>query len=219
MSVALAAIGNNIGIVASDSISCSPEGEVSYNCNKTFRLKRFPVIGAYVGRLEFSEKGIPDHLDEILGVSKHKSMLSVVESIKVGMSERLSRSGASDCKVEIILLGRKNLEKDGILQIYTLEFKHTYDPNTTDQFKLDSFAGKGACAHTGDGKARELIESYFQKNSSALQADNLSLLKLKIKNIMETAIIGCGDCSDFPDLRACGLPVSVRLLEEQKKHH
>lgn len=206
MSLGLAAIGANTGVVASDSICFSPTGKASYNYNKTFRLLNYPILAVHAGCLDFSGTNISEHINDILSKRNQKNLLDIVQSIDEGMGDHLSKE--SDCKVEILLLGREKL-KSGKLVIHGLEFTHVFKDNI-NTCNMGYFDGRGAYAHIGDMKAREVIDKKFWQ--IRLESMNAAVLEQTIKKTMKEAIDNCVDNLEFPNLKACGGAVNVIKL-------
>jgi hypothetical protein len=123
MSVIFSMLSKTSGVVASDSICFPPSGGVTFDCDKTFWLNDYPIVGAYCGLLEFSGLSVPEHISAILESKSFGNLKQIIDFIQQKLCDRLSKSGYCDSKVEILLVGRDFISR-GQLAIGAIDIAH-----------------------------------------------------------------------------------------------
>lgn len=208
MSIAIALLGQNCGVVATDSQITGNIGNiVSSNFNKTFPLFNGLVAVAQTGIMDISgiyvNSVIPNFF---LGQPNPTAFGKVINTIKTGLTNWLIQNYLSipaglNRGVELLLVGRDKISS-GIYKIYTIEFNER-NINMGNYVAVSrSFSGYGASAASGDTNARAAINSMLSKptfsNFNGNQLINFAdgLIKIGINN--------SGSLSNFPNTKSCG---------------
>lgn len=134
MSVSLALISIHGGVVASDSISRNGDtGEVSYECNKTFLIKKPHVIGTHVGLMRFSSLAIGEHVEQIISEASERSLTELVAKLADNLAKRLNLCEFTFQRrtVEILIIGKSRLD-EGDLEIHAIDIHPEISINTLD---------------------------------------------------------------------------------------
>lgn len=204
MSISLALISTHGGVVASDSMRRNGDtGEVSYNCNKTFLIKKPHVIGTHVGLTGFSGLTIGEHVEQIISEVSEASLTELVAKLANNFVKRLDLCEVTFQKraVEILLIGMSRLNA-GDLEIHAIDIHPTVSSGTLD-IKTHVYTLPGASGIAGDDSARDAIKPALE-NQEKVRFLKIGKLEQYARRLIITGINNCGPHPDQADLKACG---------------
>ncbi len=204
MSISLALVSTHGGVVASDSIKRNGDtGEVSYDCNKTFLIKKPPIIGTHVGLTKFSGLAIREHVEQIISEVSEPSLTESVTKLADKLAERLNACEVAFRRraIEILLIGRSRLD-EGDLEIDTIDIHPVISTGTLD-VKTHVYGLPGASATAGDDAARDAIKPALA-NQEKIRSLKIGKLEQYTKRLIITGINNCGQHPDQVNLKACG---------------
>jgi hypothetical protein len=206
MSLIVALLGKNCGVVASDSIKVSPQGDVSFDFDKTFSLQRPLMIGAHVGLLEFAGAKIADHVYGIAAESKLGSIREVADRIALELIKKLNLSEIAfeNRKVELLTLSRKKF-RSGRYEIRPIDLSPNSNTGVIDYIP-GLYHSAGALAHSGDDQARVHVKEFLDRIRDKIPAMKMAQLKQISLDAITYGIERCGKHPRFPDVPACGGP-------------
>jgi len=204
MSLIVAILGKNCGVVASDSIMVSPQGDTSFDFDKTFSIQRPLMIAAHVGLLEFKGLKIADHVREITVKLKFENFRNAADQIALGLIERLNFSEITfeSRKVELLILGRKKF-RSGRYEIRSIDLRPNFNTGIIDYIP-GFYHGDGALAHSGDDQAREYVKEFLNRIRDKIPAMKTDQLKQTVVDAITLGIERCGRHPRFSAVPACG---------------
>jgi hypothetical protein len=128
MSVAVACLGNNCAVVATDSQAVGQDGNiVSVRFDKTFYLFDKQIAAAQIGLLENNHSRISDILmNHFANIPRPATLSDVVEIIKIQLASYLNSTviNAVDNNVRILLAGRTGIHT-GQYRIYRIDIEES----------------------------------------------------------------------------------------------
>ncbi len=197
-------MGKKCGVVASDSIMVSPQGDVSFDFDKTFSIQNPLMISAHVGLLEFTGIKIADHVRAITVEPKFRDIKEAANRIASELIEKLNSSEIvfESRKVELLILSRKKF-RSGRYEIRAIDLRP--NPETKNIDYIDGFYHNvGAFAHSGDEQAREAVKEFICPILDKIPEMKKAQLKHIAVEAITYAIPRCGRHPRFPDVPACG---------------
>ena len=209
MSVILAIANRNAGVVGSDSRRVESDGAVHDGFDKTFALTSPPIIGGYVGLLEFSGKTVPVHIAEVLSdLTDQPTLAKVAKIIGDGLRDRLLAVQPDEVahkhrKLELILVGPRTAVRS-LPEIRVVVLKPAGQAITV------SHESPAPYARGGDDDACRAIDSLLRRSESKVQTLDRSALADLARRAVTAGIEHCGNHPYHKQLKACGGKVNIR---------
>jgi len=212
MSLAVAIIGKKCGVVASDSIKVSPDGQASFDFDKTFLIQKSPMIVTHVGLLDFSGMNIAEHVQSITKAAKFGSLREAADHIADKLIEKLNVSEIDFeyRKVKLLIISRKKF-RSGRYEVRAIDL----NPNTnTGQIEYipNLYHSAGAFAHSGDDMARKYVKENLDSLGAKAQAMRKGQLIQTATDVINGGIERCGKHPRFKHLPACGGPACSKAI-------
>ncbi|MFX1555031.1 MAG: hypothetical protein ACFFBV_13985 [Promethearchaeota archaeon] len=217
MSVIAALISKRDGVTASDGrkfssthlvngMASKPLKVESDDFDKTFSLAGGKVIGAFCGLLEFGERTIAEHIQEITrdSFSSGKTFMQIVELVEQELTVRLNQVDDGEvtrlCRnVDLLLVGGVHLTRHK-MRIAGVRFCAKLDGVTTTRDVVSAAKANQYYVY-GEDLARIAATKTFDSNRAPNK--DVSFLTKLVKDAIEVGIRNCG-IREPGGLRACG---------------
>lgn len=219
MSVIAALISTHNGVTASDGrrfgsidyvngIPSEPFEVESDDFDKTFSLAGGKVIGAFCGLLEFGERTIAEHMQEITRDSFGSGMafMEIVELVERELTDRLNQLDDRKVtrlsrKVNLLLVGRAHLTQ-GKMRIAGIRFCAKSD-GVTPARDVVSATRANQCYPIvyGEDLARKAAVRTFDDNR--VRGRHVAFLTRLVRDAIDAGIRDCGT-KEPGGFRACG---------------
>jgi len=175
MSIAIAFIGNNCGVVATDSQTTNNAGIITNsNFSKSFPLFDGLVAVAQTGLMDITLSAVRVYVKDIVvnlfvNQPTPTAFGSVVKTIKLDLTSWLSQNFTSipaglSRGVELLLVGREKITS-GNYKIYAIDINERNINMGDYDAQSRSFRGYGARADSGDTNARAAINTIHSKTN------------------------------------------------------
>ena len=222
MSVAIAVVMDTYGLVASDSRRVESGGQsLCDDIDKTFVIDQPKIIGVSVGLLEFNDRTIGQHVQEISKAEANKSTTLEVLCHNCGacLADRLANISEDEVgfphrKMDLLIVGRSRLTK-GKPRVCSIELTaDTQNHAITSKTKL--WPEINYYITVGDDQARGYVHGKMPSPEKRFILNRIVDARACIFHVMSKAIMHCGNHPLYQGIQSCGGVPRMKELHVQE---
>lgn len=219
MSIVIGVVTKKCGLVVSDARVTNPDYTINDNYDKTFKIIRdnFSIIGTVAGLMEFENKRIGVHLEELLLTDDFRldETLELIGGLANRLKNRLENIDENEVSFEyrnldLILITSKIGRKAASMYSYCFKTrKDTSEILIESNIMTPTEKWPLKYATYGDLNSQASIKDYLDKND--LKKIKPEKLRSKLKKLIEEASAKSKENPQNQELTCGGIPF-VKLL-------